>query len=153
MSFHLDATVSRFLCPGGKKKIVFTNGCFDILHLGHLQYLNEAKKLGDLLIVGLNSDESVRKLKGDGRPVNDQLFRKEMLENLKCVDAVQIFHESTPLELIRAIKPDILVKGGDYDENIVGADFVKSQGGKVVILPFIPGQSTTFFINRLRGQA
>jgi rfaE bifunctional protein nucleotidyltransferase chain/domain len=133
------------------KKIVFTNGCFDIIHIGHIKYLTEAKKLGNVLVVGLNSDDSVKRLKGEGRPVTPQSERAEILDSLKPVDYVVIFEEDTPLELIRIVKPDFLVKGGDYKpENIVGADFVTQNGGKVVVLPYVFGKSTTKLIERLK---
>ncbi len=135
------------------KKIVFTNGCFDILHRGHLTYLNDAKKLGELLVVGINSDESVRKLKGPLRPVNNEDDRKFALENLKSVDYVFVFDEETPLSLIEKINPSVLVKGGDWSvDKIVGADFVLKNGGKVLSLPFIDGFSTTSFIESLQGK-
>lgn len=133
------------------KRIVFTNGCFDILHSGHVIYLAEAKKLGDVMIVGLNSDASVKRLKGESRPINSELDRQIILSGLKSVDYVSIFDEDTPLELILACKPDLLVKGGDYSEdNIVGADFVKSRGGKVVTIPLVPGKSTTNIVSKMK---
>ena len=147
--FNLSQKAKDFLAKNKNKKIVFTNGCFDILHLGHLEYLNEAKKLGDILIIGLNSDKSIRAIKGNGRPINDEHFRKEILINLKCVDLVELFDEQTPYELIKAISPDILVKGGDYSlEKVVGADLVK----EVVLVPFKEGHSTTEFIQKLQGR-
>lgn len=133
------------------KKIIFTNGCFDILHIGHIRYLQEAAKLGDILVVGLNSDESVKRLKGPGRPVNSQLERAEMLCALGFVDYVVIFEEDTPLELIERIQPDILVKGGDYsDTYVIGTDEVESRGGKLVLIPFVEGKSTTNVIRQIR---
>lgn len=138
------------------KHIVFTNGCFDILHAGHVTYLQEAKKLGNFLIIGLNSDDSVRRLKGESRPINNEADRALVLEALRAVDFVFIFEEDTPLELITQIKPDVLVKGGDYDPNavsgprsIVGADFVRSYGGKVAVIPFVAGKSTTGIIQKV----
>lgn len=132
------------------KKIVFTNGCFDILHVGHIRYLKQASKLGDLLVVGLNSDESVKRLKGSDRPVNSEMDRAEMLSSLGFVDYVVVFEEDTPYNLIKAIQPDILVKGGDYrPEDVVGKDIVESRGGKVQILPFVEGKSTTSIINKI----
>lgn len=126
------------------KKIVFTNGCFDVLHLGHVRYLDKAKSLGDVLVVGLNSDASVRKLKGPGRPVNGIQDRAGVVKALKAVDYVTVFKEETPLNLIRALGPDILVKGGDWKpKDIVGSDFVLSHGGKVLSLPFVKSRSTT----------
>jgi len=133
------------------KRIVFTNGCFDILHAGHVDYLQKAKALGDVLIVGLNSDASVRRLKGKERPVNPQEERKKVLEALKPVDLVVVFEEDTPERLIREIKPDVLVKGGDWSiDKIVGADFVKSYGGEVKTIQFVHNTSTTDIINRIR---
>lgn len=133
------------------KKIVFTNGCFDIIHAGHVDYLEKAKSLGDFLIVGLNSDSSVRRLKGKDRPVNPQEHRKRVLEGLKAVDMVIIFEEDTPEKLIKEIKPDILVKGGDWKiENIVGADFVMSYGGKVCTIDFVYDTSTTKIIQKVK---
>ncbi len=133
------------------KKVVFTNGCFDIIHAGHVDYLEKAKSLGDVLIVGLNSDESVRRIKGKDRPVNIQEHRKRVLEALKPVDLVVIFDEDTPERLIKQIKPDVLVKGGDWSvENIVGADFVRSYGGEVVTIDFVYDISTTKIIEKAR---
>ncbi len=131
------------------KKIVFTNGCFDILHRGHIEYLKKAKELGDVLIVGLNSDDSVKRIKGKDRPINKQEDRAELLASLEFVDYVVIFDEDTPYNLIREIKPDILVKGGDYKiEEIVGREFAK----KTVILPFMEGYSTTAIIEKVRNK-
>ena len=142
-----------FLQKNKNKKIVFTNGCFDILHKGHVVYLNEAKSLGDVLIVGLNSDASVKILKGDKRPVNIQADRKFILENLKAVDHVAIFSEETPLTLIKKIKPDFLVKGGDWKvQNIVGYDEVISYGGKVKSLSLIDNYSTSELIGKINSQ-
>lgn len=133
-----------------KKKIVFTNGCFDILHRGHASYLNEARSLGDILIVGVNSDKSVRGLKGDGRPVHSELDRAYILDNLKSVDYAIIFDEATPYELIKEVMPDYLVKGGDWKEDeIIGSDIVKANGGKVVSLNYINNYSTTGILNKL----
>ncbi|OUX20922.1 MAG: D-glycero-beta-D-manno-heptose 1-phosphate adenylyltransferase [bacterium TMED250] len=133
------------------KKIVFTNGCFDILHLGHLKYLEESKKLGDFLIVAINSDESVKILKGSGRPVNNYTLRSKNLKKLKFVDEVIIFSERTPINLIKYLLPDILTKGGDYKTiDIVGSSVVEKSGGKVVVLPFLKGYSTTNIINSKR---
>ncbi|HNX21201.1 MAG TPA: D-glycero-beta-D-manno-heptose 1-phosphate adenylyltransferase [Bacteroidales bacterium] len=131
------------------KKIVFTNGCFDILHLGHVQYLAQAKELGDLLVIGLNSDLSVKRLKGETRPVNPEHARALVLAALQFVDFVILFEEDTPFELIQQIIPDVLVKGGDYNKDqIVGADIVTSNGGEVVVLDFVDGFSTTQIINQ-----
>jgi cytidyltransferase-related domain len=136
----------------GKKKIVFTNGCFDILHAGHADYLNKAKSLGDILVVGINSDASVRRIKGEKRPILPQQMRAYLLDNLKPVDYVVIFEEDTPLELIKAIKPDVLVKGADWDlERIVGADFVLSYGGRVERIPFSFDISTSKVVERILG--
>jgi rfaE bifunctional protein nucleotidyltransferase chain/domain len=132
------------------KKIVFTNGCFDIIHPGHISYLYESKKLGDILIIGLNSDDSVKRLKGDSRPINNQNDRAIVLSALKPVDYVVLFDEDTPYNLINAIKPDVLTKGGDYiAENIVGYDIVTHNGGEVIILNFVDGKSTTSIINKM----
>ena len=135
--------------------IVFTNGCFDILHKGHLTYLNHARKLGNYLIVGLNSDMSVSNLKGSDRPINSQNFRSKQLLDLDAVDDVIIFNEHTPQNLINELQPNILVKGGDYKKNeIIGAREVEEKGGEVVILPLVPGYSTTGIIKEkgLTGQ-
>ena len=132
------------------KKIVFTNGCFDILHPGHIHILSSAKSLGDILVVGLNSDLSVRKLKGDKRPIVSQDDRSRVLLSLRFVDYVVIFNELTPLNVIKKIKPDFLVKGGDYNENdIVGSDFVKASGGHVEIIKFLEGYSSSNYIENL----
>jgi len=146
---NILSEVCRQLRYNGKV-VVFTNGCFDILHAGHTIYLSQAKKLGDYLIIGLNSDQSVKRLKGINRPINCEQDRLTVLSSLRYVDFISIFDEDTPLNLIEAIKPDILVKGGDYDEsNIVGADFVKSYGGEVVTIPLVQGRSTTNIINKI----
>jgi D-glycero-beta-D-manno-heptose 1-phosphate adenylyltransferase len=127
-----------------KKKLVFTNGCFDLIHLGHIDYLSKAADLGDMLIIGLNSDRSVQQLKGPGRPIQDQMSRQMQLAAFEFVDAIVLFDEETPYLLINEIKPDILVKGGDYKaDEIVGADIMKKNGGKVVVLPFVKGYSTS----------
>jgi len=133
------------------KKIVFTNGCFDIIHAGHVHYLNECKKLGDILVVGLNSDGSIKRLKGDKRPILPLEMRAYVLANLKPVDFVVPFEEDTPYNLIRAIKPDVLVKGGDWEvDNIVGKDVVESYGGKVLTIPFKFDISTTKIVERIK---
>ncbi|MBP9191127.1 MAG: D-glycero-beta-D-manno-heptose 1-phosphate adenylyltransferase [Ignavibacteria bacterium] len=133
------------------KKIVFTNGCFDILHRGHVTYLNQAKSLGDVLIVGVNSDRSVRGLKGEGRPVNNENDRAFILDNLRSVDFVMIFDEDTPYNIIKEIVPEFLVKGGDWkEEDIVGWDIVKKSGGSVMSLNFINDYSTTGIINKMK---
>ena len=135
------------------KKIVFTNGCFDILHLGHVDYLNEARSLGDALIIGVNSDQSVKILKGADRPINNELDRQAMLLNLRAVDCVQVFNEQTPLEIIKLIKPDVLVKGGDWKiEQIIGSDFVLARGGIVKSLLFKNGYSTSNLIQAVQGK-
>jgi D-glycero-beta-D-manno-heptose 1-phosphate adenylyltransferase len=132
-------------------KLVFTNGCFDIIHRGHIAYLNEAKSLGDILVIGMNSDSSVRQLKGYDRPVNNQTDRAFILDNLKPVDYVIIFDEGTPYKLIKKIVPDILVKGGDWKEDeIVGSDIVKKKGGKVFSLKFIENYSSSGIIKKLK---
>ena len=129
-------------------KIVFTNGCFDILHRGHVELLAQCRDLGDYVVLGLNSDASVRRLKGPTRPINDQLSRAVVLAGLNFVDAVIIFEEDTPLELITQVRPDILVKGGDYKASeVVGADMVRQNGGEVRIVPLLEGYSTTAIID------
>jgi len=133
-------------------KIVFTNGCFDIIHAGHISYLEKASALGDCLVVGLNSDASVKKIKGPERPVNDEHARASVLSAFSCIDHVIVFQEETPLELIREVRPDVLVKGGDWAvENIVGADFVISIGGSVHSIPFEEGFSTTGIIEKIKS--
>jgi D-beta-D-heptose 7-phosphate kinase/D-beta-D-heptose 1-phosphate adenosyltransferase len=135
------------------RKVVFTNGCFDLLHAGHVRYLQAARALGDFLVVGLNDDASVQRLhKGPGRPLTPQDERAEILAALTCVDAVVIFSQDTPLELILTLRPDVLVKGGDYIlDGIVGRPEVLSWGGQVHIIPFVPGKSTSSLIHRIRG--
>ena|SRR3989338_5724695 len=134
------------------KKIVFTNGCFDILHAGHVNYLSKAKSLGDILVIGLNSDSSVKKIKGKSRPVVSQTNRAILLAGLEAVDLVVIFNELTPLSIIKALKPDVLVKGGDWKKkDIVGSDFVESYGGAVKSLGYIKGLSTRGLISKIRG--
>lgn len=131
-------------------QIVFTNGCFDILHIGHIHTLSEAKKLGDKLIVGLNTDASVKRLKGAQRPINQENNRAILLAALQVVDAIVLFEEDTPLKLIELISPDFLVKGGDWQPNqIVGADFVIKNGGKVKSIPFVEGYSTTSTLQQI----
>mgnify|MGYP000011445616 FL=1 len=133
-----------------KKTIVFTNGCFDLIHKGHINLLTVASKYGDKLIVGINSDESVKKLKGENRPIEDQKTRKKNLINIKYVDDVYIFEESTPLKIIKSICPDVLVKGADYSvSEIIGAKFVLGNGGKVRTVPLTPGYSTTKSIKKM----
>jgi rfaE bifunctional protein nucleotidyltransferase chain/domain len=150
MSFDLSENAKEFLKQNSSKKIVFTNGCFDILHAGHVSYLNEAKAQGDLLVVGLNSDSSVKGLKGESRPINSEAERKFVLENLKAVDLVEIFQQETPLELIKAITPQMLVKGGDWSvDQIVGSEVVIASGGEVKSLQFVDGFSTTGTIEKI----
>ena len=133
------------------KKIVFTNGCFDILHVGHIRYLSQAKLLGDILVVGINSDESVKNLKGPSRPINSLSDRSLLLSELVCVDYVVSFKEQTPLKLIKMIMPDILVKGGDYTlDTVVGSKEVIDAGGKVELLKFHDGYSSTNYIDKIK---
>lgn len=133
------------------KKIVFTNGCFDILHRGHIEYLAQAANYGDVLVIGLNTDNSVRKIKGDSRPVQDQVARAMVLASLQFVSAVILFDEDTPYELIKSVQPDILIKGSDYNpEDIVGYDIVTAKGGEVITIDFIEGYSTTSIIEKLK---
>jgi D-beta-D-heptose 7-phosphate kinase/D-beta-D-heptose 1-phosphate adenosyltransferase len=142
--------LQRFSRPRSRK-IVFTNGCFDLLHRGHAEYLAAARALGDVLIVGLNTDASVRKLKGPGRPVVSELDRAYVIASLEAVDAVTLFEEDTPRALIAALLPDVLVKGGDYrPDGVVGREEVEAAGGHVVIIPFIAGRSTTELLDQIR---
>ena len=132
------------------KRIVFTNGCFDILHVGHIRYLEKAKSLGDILVIGVNSDHSVRGLKGPDRPILPEEERAEILSSLWCVDYVTVFDEPTPLELISFLQPNVLVKGGDWTkETTVGREWVEKSGGEVVILPFVEGSSTSNLIETI----
>jgi D-glycero-beta-D-manno-heptose 1-phosphate adenylyltransferase len=134
------------------RKIVFTNGCFDILHHGHIDLLAQAASQGDILIVGINTDASVKRLKGLERPVNNESDRALQLAALLCVDAVCLFDEDTPLEMIKALRPDVLVKGGDYTKDkIVGAADVEKNGGEIVIIPFVEGYSTSNLISKIRS--
>ena len=134
-----------------QKTVVFTNGCFDILHSGHVRYLTAARELGDILIVGMNSDASVRKLKGDGRPVNPAADRAEVLLGLRAVDHVVIFNEDTAEELVRRLQPDIYVKGGDYSlDRLPESAIVAAYGGRTVLVPMVEGRSTTNVIQRLQ---
>jgi D-beta-D-heptose 7-phosphate kinase/D-beta-D-heptose 1-phosphate adenosyltransferase len=134
------------------RRVVFTNGCFDLLHPGHLKCLEEARKQGDFLVVGINSDDSVRRLKGNGRPLVPQEERAEVLAALECVDAVVVFNEETPRELIAELRPDVLVKGGDWAANeIVGREEVEAAGGKVVSVPVEPDWSTSEIVSRIRA--
>ncbi|CBW25019.1 putative cytidyltransferase [Halobacteriovorax marinus SJ] len=151
--FKLSENAQNFLKNNQGKKIVFTNGCFDILHSGHVTYLNEAKKQGDLLFLGLNSDASIKRLKGESRPINGEADRKYILENLRCVDCVEVFTEDTPYSLIDAVRPDVLVKGGDWKvTDIVGHDIVLENGGEVKSLIFVDGYSTTGIISSVQGK-
>ncbi len=146
------ATLSRIIAAAKAKgkKIVFTNGCFDIIHVGHVDYLSKARQKGDILVIGLNSDASVKRLKGQGRPINIEEDRSKVLSAFYFVDYVTIFNEDTPDRLIRKLKPDILVKGGDWQmKDIAGASFVKSYGGRVATVPFVDGYSTTSLIKKL----
>lgn len=144
--------LENFLSENKGKKIVFTNGCFDILHKGHVSYLNEAKKLGDLLVIGLNSDASVKRLKGPERPINNEIDRQFVMKNLKAVDFVEIFEEDTPLNLILTLKPQVLVKGGDWKiDQIVGGKEVIANGGEVFSLNFVDGYSTTSVITKIQN--
>ena len=137
----------------GTGRVVFTNGVFDLLHAGHIDVLCAARAQGDALVVALNSDASVRRLKGPSRPIRSAVERAYVLAALSCVDAVTIFDEDTPLEIVRHLQPDVIVKGGDYSEStVVGAHEVRARGGRVVIVPLTPGQSTTSIIERLRAQ-
>jgi len=153
--FTLEETILRF---GREKRngqrVVFTNGCFDLLHPGHIRSLEQARSLGDALIVGLNSDKSVRQLKGEGRPVLPERERAEILAAMECVDGVVIFEELTPREVIARLLPDILVKGGDWPGNqIVGREEVEAAGGRVVSVPVVPGHSTTSILEKIRQGA
>jgi rfaE bifunctional protein nucleotidyltransferase chain/domain len=146
---ELSKTAQRWHTQG--KKIVFTNGCFDIVHPGHIAYLTEASELGDVLVVGINTDQSVKKLKGENRPVNDEFSRSQLLASMFFVDAVVFFNEDTPINLINAVKPDVLVKGGDYViDTIVGAKETLERGGKVKVLSFLPGYSSTSIIDKVK---
>jgi len=133
------------------KRIVFTNGCFDLLHPGHIDYLEKARALGDVLIIGLNDDASIRRLKGSSRPINPLSDRARMLAALKSVDMVVAFPEDTPLKLIKSLMPDVLVKGGDYKpDDIIGAQDVRINGGEVVVMPFVDGHSTSSLIEHIK---
>lgn len=133
-----------------KKKVVFTNGCFDIIHAGHVRYLKKARSLGDVLVVGLNSDSSVRSIKGETRPIVPQKERAEVLSALECVDYVVVFSDPTPLKLIESIRPDVLAKGADWAaKDIVGGDAVKKEGGRVARITLVKGRSTTNIIRRV----
>lgn len=145
----LVQTISKW--KESQDKIVFTNGCFDILHLGHIDYLTKAADLGNRLIIGVNTDYSVSKIKGPSRPIIEESTRLAKLASFAFVDAVILFGEKTPIELIKSLGPDILVKGGDYSlQTIVGADFIKYNGGEVVVIPFLDGHSSTNYINNIK---
>ena len=148
---NLSNKAEQFLKENKDKKIVFTNGCFDILHSGHISYLNDAKDLADILFIGLNSDSSVKGLKGDERPINSEQERKFILENLKSVDFVEVFSEETPLNLIKKVSPSFLVKGGDWSvEKIVGHEIVLAAGGIVKSLPFKDGTRQLLLLIKLK---
>lgn len=135
------------------QKIVFTNGCFDLVHLGHVDYLEKARNLGDKLVVGLNTDASIKGLKGEERPLQDELSRARIMASFLFVDAVVLFSESTPYNLIDLVQPDILVKGDDYSpENIVGYDIVKAKGGEIKTIPFVKGYSTSNIVAKIKKQ-
>jgi rfaE bifunctional protein nucleotidyltransferase chain/domain len=148
----VDRTDVADLCSdlrADNQRIVFTNGCFDILHAGHVDYLARARAHGNVLIVGVNSDSSVQRLKGPSRPINSEHERAVVLDALRSVDMVVVFEEDTPLELIQLVQPHVLVKGGDYTEaNVVGAEFVRARGGEVVLIPFVHNTSTSAIISR-----
>ena len=149
LSEQLDDQISVW--KKEKRTIVLTNGCFDIIHLGHIDYLEKAKSLGDILVVGINSDDSVQRLKGETSPVVDAYARTRMMASMEFVDAVTYFEEDTPLELISRIIPDVLVKGNDYViDNIIGADIVLKNGGKVDTIELVPGYSTTKIIEKIK---
>jgi len=149
-----DNTLATTQTSWADRKVVFTNGCFDILHAGHVDLLEKARNLGDLLIVGVNDDASVNRLKGDSRPINSLENRMRVLAGLAAVDFVIHFSEDTPLNLIQQVKPQILVKGGDYTlETIIGADFVIKSGGSVEIIPLTEGYSTTAIVERMNRKA
>ena len=150
--YHIDHIISAINSDRkDSKKIVFTNGCFDILHAGHIRYLSEAKSLGDILVIGINSDKSVKELKGPSRPINSLSDRALILSELRYVDYVVSFEEQTPLELIKIIMPDILVKGGDYTvETVVGSSEVIHSGGQVKLLQFHDGYSSTNYIDKIK---
>ena len=148
----LKSMVTNWQLEG--KKVVFTNGVFDLLHIGHITYLAKAAELGDKLVIGLNSDSSVKRIKGENRPVNDQNNRAVLLAALFFVDAVVVFDEDTPLNLITTLLPDILVKGADYSiENIIGANEVIANGGEVKTIDFVEGHSSSSIIEKIRNQA
>lgn len=148
--FFLSPEAFQKAFPDRPRTLCFTNGCFDLLHPGHIQYLEAVRALGDFLVVGLNSDASVARLKGPSRPLQDEKARAMLLLGLRSVDAVVRFEEDIPFNLIQALQPDILAKGGDYtSENVIGRDIVEARGGRLVLIPFLPGHSTTAIIERI----
>ena len=150
--YYPDAQAFLRAHPQRPARLCFTNGCFDLLHPGHVQYLEDVRALGDFLVVGLNSDASVARLKGPSRPLQDETARATILCGLRSVDAVVKFEEDTPLELITALQPDILAKGGDYaPEDVVGREVVQARGGRLVLVPFLPGHSTSLIVERIRS--
>ena len=150
--FNLDSISEKVNNWKSNNHIVFTNGCFDILHIGHIDYLFKASKLGDKLIVGVNTDKSIQRIKGENRPIQNESSRASILAALSCVDAVVLFHEDTPKQLIELIQPNTLVKGADYKiEDIVGSDFVIANGGSVETIPFLKGYSTSHIINSIKN--
>lgn len=151
--FSFEHLITEVSCwRAANDKIVFTNGCFDLVHRGHIEVLARTADLGDRLIVGLNSDSSIQKIKGSNRPIIDQTSRAILLASLAFVDAVILFYEETPLDLITAVVPDILAKGGDYDTNsIVGHDIIKKNGGKIILIPFLEGFSSTNIVDKIKS--
>jgi D-beta-D-heptose 7-phosphate kinase/D-beta-D-heptose 1-phosphate adenosyltransferase len=150
--YYPDAQAFLRAHPRRPATLCFTNGCFDLLHPGHVKYLEDVRALGDFLVVGLNGDASVSRLKGPSRPLQDERSRAMVLLGLRSVDAVVKFDEDTPLDLITALQPDILAKGGDYTaDTVVGRDVVEARGGRVVLVPFLPGHSTSAIVERIRA--
>lgn len=142
--------LKEILSKRGNKKVVFTNGCFDVFHVGHLRYLKESAKLGDILVVGVNSDSSIKRLKGSNRPIVTEDERTELLSSLYFVSYIVLYDDDTPCNILRTIKPDIITKGGDYNVNeVVGKDIVEEYGGKVVLCPLVDNKSTTDIINKV----
>jgi D-beta-D-heptose 7-phosphate kinase/D-beta-D-heptose 1-phosphate adenosyltransferase len=151
-NFFPDAEALKAALVPRPRTLCFTNGCFDLLHPGHVQYLEDARALGEFLVVGLNSDASVARLKGPSRPVQDQWARARILLGLRSVDAVVLFEEDTPFNLISVIRPDVLIKGGDYSpDGVIGRDLVESRGGRLALIPFLPGHSTSVIVERIRS--
>jgi len=152
MKFIEDKNINEFIddLKKTKKTIVFTNGCFDLVHAGHIDYLEKAKALGDVLIVGVNSDSSIRRIKGEKRPVVKEKYRLRLLEGIQSIDYVMLFEDNTPLSLIKRISPNILVKGADWkDKGVVGEDFVNTYGGRVELIELLPGISTSIVIENI----